>query len=90
MVVAHFAVRIAAVVILSKSKLFGFRAVAIREYFLSHPFNRQRTSELPNPKFANRQMAESSTLVRRRHFFYDHAVNLSVVGNDRHKRTVRL
>jgi hypothetical protein len=31
MVVAHFAVRIAAVVILSKSSLFGFRAVAIRE-----------------------------------------------------------
>jgi len=35
-------------------------------------------------------MAESSTLVRRRGFFYDHAVNLSIVGNNRHKRTFRL
>ena len=34
-------------------------------------------------------MAESSPLVRRLGFFYDHAVNLSVVGNDRHKRMFR-
>jgi len=30
-------------------------------------------------------MTVSLTLLRRRSFFYDHAMNLSVVGNDRHK-----
>ena len=86
--VADFAVRIAAAVILSKSRFADRCTVAIRP--LPHPLHRQGTSKFPGSKFANRQMTESFTLVRWLSLFYNYTVDLSVIGNNRQETTPRL